>query len=218
MASPGSSSRHMPKFNVSPSASPREEHYYLSKKPRNYKYWSDEEIKKILSWLTLPENEGKLTRNKAQACREVAKTLFDGDEYMAISVRSKLMSLEKLYKEAEQIKALPANTYNNTKEELLNQGKLFIACCFPKTHFSKLDKIKEISKFYKECKQLFSKSDASLNHNSSPTPTPASPINKHLLRPEYDLPPIHDHELHHKSWYLSDIVFPINRIALTCFT
>lgn len=110
------------KSNGSPSASPHEEHFYLSKKPRNYKYWSDEEIKKILTWLTLPENEGKLTRNKAQACREVAASLFEGDEYMAISVRSKLMSLEKLYKEAEQIRAQPP-TNTNTKEDLLNQGK-----------------------------------------------------------------------------------------------
>lgn len=82
-----------------------QEQNHLSKKPRNYKYWSDNEVKKILTWLTLPENDGKLARNKAQACREVAKTLFDGDEYMAISVRSKLMSLEKSFREAEQLRS-----------------------------------------------------------------------------------------------------------------
>lgn len=95
-----------------------QEHVHLSKKPRNYKYWSDDEVKKILCWLTLPENEGKLARNKAQACREVAKKLFDGDEYMAISVRSKLMSLEKGFKEAEQLR-LQLNSSTND-ETLIN--------------------------------------------------------------------------------------------------
>jgi hypothetical protein len=51
-----------------------QEHLHSSKKPRNYKYWSDDEVKRILPWLTLPENEGKLARNKAQACREVNST------------------------------------------------------------------------------------------------------------------------------------------------
>ncbi|CEP14472.1 hypothetical protein [Parasitella parasitica] len=113
-----------------------QEHIHLSKKPRNYKYWSDDEVKKILNWLTLPENDGKLARNKAQACREVAKKLFDGDEYMAISVRSKLMSLEKGFREAEQLR-LQLNTC--TKDEALINGK----------------KIREVSKFHKQCKQLF---------------------------------------------------------------
>jgi hypothetical protein len=96
-----------------------QEHAHSSKKPRNYKYWSDDEVKKILQWLTLPENEGKLARNKAQACREVAKKLFDGDEYMAISVRSKLMSLEKGYREAEQLRQQLSTC---TKDESLIQG------------------------------------------------------------------------------------------------
>ncbi|KAI8887126.1 hypothetical protein K501DRAFT_212506 [Backusella circina FSU 941] len=138
-------------------------HHHLSKKPRNYKYWSDDEVKKILNWLTLPENEGKLSRNKAQACREVAKTLFDGDEYMAISVRSKLMSLEKSFREAEQLKLqLSANSKD---EGTIN------------------DKMKEINKFHQECKQLFSNRtetltppslSSSLNHISTP-PTLHSP-------------------------------------------
>lgn len=98
-----------------------QDHIHLSKKPRNYKYWSDDEVKKILNWLTLPENDGKLARNKAQACREVAKKLFDGDEYMAISVRSKLMSLEKGYREAEQLR-LQLNTC--TKDEALINGNV----------------------------------------------------------------------------------------------
>ncbi|OBZ85903.1 hypothetical protein A0J61_06051 [Choanephora cucurbitarum] len=119
--------------NSTHTSEPLQEHQHTSKKPRNYKYWSDEEVRKILHWLTLPENEGKLARNKAQACREVAKKLFDGDEYMAISVRSKLMSLEKSFKEAEQLRS-----QLNGKED---------------AHV--YDKVKEISKFYKECKHLF---------------------------------------------------------------
>ncbi|KAI8361719.1 hypothetical protein BD560DRAFT_404508 [Blakeslea trispora] len=119
--------------NSTHSSESLQEHHHTSKKPRNYKYWSDEEVRKILHWLTLPENEGKLARNKAQACREVAKKLFDGDEYMAISVRSKLMSLEKGFKEAEQLRS-----QLNTKDDILVY-----------------DKVKEISKFYKECKHLF---------------------------------------------------------------
>jgi hypothetical protein len=95
-------------------------HHHLSKKPRNYKYWSDDEVKKILNWLILPENEGKLARNKAQACREVAKILFDGDEYMAISVRSKLMSLEKSFREAEQLRL---QLSANSKDEATINGK-----------------------------------------------------------------------------------------------
>lgn len=101
-----------------------QEHVHSTKKPRNYKYWSDDEVKKILQWLNLPENEGKLARNKAQACREVAKKLFDGDEYMAISVRSKLMSLEKGYREAEQLRQ-QLNT--STKDEALIQGLYVVA-------------------------------------------------------------------------------------------
>lgn len=100
-----------------------QEHLHMSKKPRNYKYWSDDEVKKILNWLILPENDGKLARNKAQACREVAKKLFDGDEYMAISVRSKLMSLEKGFREAEQL-ILKLNTC--TKDESLINGSIYI--------------------------------------------------------------------------------------------
>ncbi|KAI8968467.1 hypothetical protein BDF20DRAFT_916984 [Mycotypha africana] len=123
-----------PDISASSSDMPQEQ-LHLSKKPRNYKYWSDEEVKKILDWLTLPENEGKLTRNKAQACREVAKKLFDGDEYMAISVRSKLMSLEKNYKEGEQLR-LQLNSC--TKDEAIIH-----------------EKIKEGSKFHKECRLLF---------------------------------------------------------------
>lgn len=92
------------------------------KKPRNYKYWSDDEVKKILEWFNLPENEGKLARNKAQACREVAKELFDGDEYMAISVRSKLMSLEKNFREVEQLTKKLNDPISN-QEKALIQGK-----------------------------------------------------------------------------------------------
>ncbi|CAO3616130.1 unnamed protein product [Mucor hiemalis] len=132
-----------------------QEHVHLSKKPRNYKYWSDDEVKKILRWLTLPENEGKLARNKAQACREVAKKLFDGDEYMAISVRSKLMSLEKGFKEAEQLR-LQLNSSTND-ETLIN------------------DRIKEISKFHKECNQLFGNNRReSFNGTASTSPIASS--------------------------------------------
>ncbi|KAF1801826.1 hypothetical protein FB192DRAFT_1374822 [Mucor lusitanicus] len=164
---------------------PSQEQVHLSKKPRNYKYWSDDEVKKILNWLTLPENDGKLARNKAQACREVAKKLFDGDEYMAISVRSKLMSLEKGFREAEQLR-LQLNTC--TKDEALIN-----------------EKIKEVSKFHKQCKQLFgnqrtdgyvppiSTSPIASNNTSIPTPSsstiPYSPNSRpshHVFPP---LPP-----------------------------
>lgn len=181
---------------------PSQEQVHLSKKPRNYKYWSDDEVKKILNWLTLPENDGKLARNKAQACREVAKKLFDGDEYMAISVRSKLMSLEKGFREAEQLR-LQLNTC--TKDEALINGNVH---CRPGPHLfntSLLEKIKEVSKFHKQCKQLFgnqrtdgyvppiSTSPIASNNTSIPTPSsstiPYSPNSRpshHVFPP---LPP-----------------------------
>ncbi|KAG1136724.1 hypothetical protein G6F37_011772 [Rhizopus arrhizus] len=142
----------------------------LSKKPRNYKYWSDEEVRKILYWFNLPENEGKLNRNKAQACREVAKELFDGDEYMAISVRSKLMSLEKGYKEVEQL-ILQLNDTSSSQDKLAIQ-----------------DKINELCKFHKECKQLFGKSETRFPPITSPvTPEtsimPYSPIRNNTAFP-----------------------------------
>ncbi|KAI7904395.1 uncharacterized protein BX663DRAFT_504920 [Cokeromyces recurvatus] len=128
--------------------------HHSLKKPRNYKYWSDNEVRRILHWLTLPENEGKLVRNKAQACREVAKVLFNGDEYMAISIRSKLMALEKAFREAEQLR-LQLDHHN---EAMIN------------------DKVKEVNKFYKECKQLFGgiQQNDSINH---------SPTNRHYHLP-----------------------------------
>ncbi|KAK4513453.1 uncharacterized protein ATC70_005454 [Mucor velutinosus] len=163
-----------------------QEHVHLSKKPRNYKYWSDDEVRKILNWLTLPENDGKLAKNKAQACREVAKTLFDGDEYMAISVRSKLMSLEKGFREAEQLR-LQLNACTND-EALINE------------------KIKEVSKFHKQCKQLFgnqrtdgcvppiSTSPIASNNTSIPTPSsstiPYSPNSRPLHHGFSSLPPL----------------------------
>ncbi|KAG1448187.1 hypothetical protein G6F56_009017 [Rhizopus delemar] len=146
----------------------------LSKKPRNYKYWSDEEVKRILQWFNLPENEGKLNRNKAQACREVAKELFDGDEYMAISVRSKLMSLEKGYKEVEQL----VSQLNDASA----QDKLVIQ-----------DKINELCKFHKECKQLFGKSETRIPPITSPvTPEtsimPYSPVRNSTAFPSSSTP------------------------------
>ncbi|GAN11448.1 hypothetical protein MAM1_0609c11011 [Mucor ambiguus] len=160
-----------------------QEHVHLSKKPRNYKYWSDDEVKKILNWLTLPENDGKLARNKAQACREVAKKLFDGDEYMAISVRSKLMSLEKGFREAEQLR-LQLNTC--TKDEALIN-----------------EKIKEVSKFHKQCKQLFgnhrtdgyvppiSTSPISSNNTSIPTPSSSTiPYSPSSRSSHHGFPPL----------------------------
>ncbi|KAI8980282.1 hypothetical protein BDB01DRAFT_898185 [Pilobolus umbonatus] len=139
-----------------------QEQAQTSKKPRNYKYWSDDEVRKILHWLTLPANEGKLARNKAQACREVASKLFDGDEYMAISVRSKLMSLEKNYKETESLKA--QLTHNPEEDSTI------------------IEKIKEISKFYKECKLLFgNKTDNDIMQSPASPMTPINSINNASL-------------------------------------
>ncbi|KAI8085858.1 uncharacterized protein B0P05DRAFT_466263 [Gilbertella persicaria] len=166
--------------SVHSSESPQE-HHHSSKKPRNYKYWSDEEVKKILHWLTLPENEGKLARNKAQACREVAKNLFDGDEYMAISVRSKLMSLEKGFREAEQLRS----QLHTTDESLIHE----------------IDKMKEISKFYKECKQLFGtrnneagflppiSTSPNLQHMPTPSSYSSNSSHRHQSSPTHHLPP-----------------------------
>jgi hypothetical protein len=158
----------------------------LSKKPRNYKYWSDEEVRKILYWFNLPENEGKLNRNKAQACREVAKELFDGDEYMAISVRSKLMSLEKGYKEVEQL-TLQLNDTSSSQDKLAIQGKSSIKINYLLMTLC-LDKINELCKFHKECKQLFGKSETRFPPITSPvTPEtsimPYSPIRNNTAFP-----------------------------------
>ncbi|CAO3684162.1 hypothetical protein CU097_007834 [Rhizopus azygosporus] len=140
------------------------------KKPRNYKYWSDDEVKKILEWFNLPENEGKLARNKAQACREVAKELFDGDEYMAISVRSKLMSLEKNFREVEQLT-------KKLNDPISNQEKALIQ-----------DKINELYKFHNDCKQLFGKSESRIpSVQTSPSVIP-SPI--HNNTSQHPPPPL----------------------------
>ncbi|KAI9483928.1 MAG: hypothetical protein EXX96DRAFT_648593 [Benjaminiella poitrasii] len=140
----------------------QEQHNEL-KKPRNYKYWSDNEVRRILHWLTLPENEGKLTRNKAQACREVAKILFDGDEYMAISVRSKLMALEKAFREAEQLRLQLSHTTSD--EAIIN------------------DKIEEVNKFYKECKILFGAQEQYSNGSSHIPSSSTSPPALSLSNP-----------------------------------
>ncbi|KAI9272000.1 hypothetical protein BY458DRAFT_539780 [Sporodiniella umbellata] len=146
----------------------------LIKKPRNYKYWSDEEVKRILQWFNSPENEGKLNRNKAQACREVAKELFDGDEYMAISVRSKLMSLEKAYREVEQL-------------------ALQLDDAPPHEKMAIQDKMNELCKYRKECKQLFGKSESRIPPINSPvTPEtsvmPYSPVRNPIVLPASTTP------------------------------
>ncbi|KAF7730524.1 hypothetical protein EC973_001905 [Apophysomyces ossiformis] len=116
-------------------------------KRRNYKFWSDAEVRKILEWMTSEGNIGKFSRNKAQACREVAKELFNGDEYMAISIRSKLMSLEKCYFAAERLRASLKET--DMDESTINA------------------KVTDFNRFQEESRALFAESSTPIASTTS---------------------------------------------------
>ncbi|KAI8084825.1 uncharacterized protein BX664DRAFT_375339 [Halteromyces radiatus] len=147
-----SSSSSLPSSSSSlslPSSPPISREY----KDRNYKYWSKDELERLLSWLCIPNNRLQLSLNKSSTCRQAARELFQGDEILASSIRSKINNLEKCYRKAQKL-------HKTLKQYSCKDGEM---------DNDMIDaRIYNTCKYYHQCRLIFGTSATTLSPPASP--------------------------------------------------